>query len=97
MNVKIWYTVAALIGGLATFIYVYIDRLDHLRYVSEIRGNPPVPTFDPAVFQFVLGLSVLFVPIGACAGLLALFIVTSLWRTLKSYQRRRSRRDIPWR
>ena len=64
MNVKIWYTSAAILGGLATFIYVYIDRLDHLRYVSEIRDGPPVQTFDPAVFQFVLGLSVLFVPIG---------------------------------
>lgn len=97
MNTKILYTAAALIGGLATFIYVYIDRLDHLRYVSEIRDGPPVSTFDPAVFQFVLGLSVLFVPIGACAGLIALFIVISLWNTLKSYQRRRSRRDIRWR
>ncbi|MXY20919.1 MAG: hypothetical protein F4Y49_06245 [Dehalococcoidia bacterium] len=97
MNVKIWYTSAAILGGLATFIYVYIDRLDHLRYVSEIRDGPPVQTFDPAVFQFVLGLSVLFVPIGACAGLLAVLIISSLWRTLKSYQRRRSRRDISWR
>ena len=97
MNVKIWYTSAAILGGLATFIYVYIDRLDHLRYVSEIRNGPPVPTFDPAVFQYALGLSVLFVPIGACAGLLAALIVNSLWKTLKSYQRRRSRRDISWR
>ncbi len=97
MNVKIWYTAAAILGGLATFIYVYIDRLDHLRYVAEIRNGPPVPTFDPAVFQFALGLSVLFVPIGACAGLIVVFIVSSLWRTLKSYQRRRSRRDIGWR
>ena len=80
MNVKIWYTSAAILGSLATFIYVYIDRLDHLRYVSEIRDGPPVPTFDAAVFQYALGLSVLFVPIGACAGLIAIFIVTSLWR-----------------
>ena len=97
MNVKIWYTVAGVIGGLATFIYVYIDRLDHLRYVSEIRDGPPVATFDPAVFQYVLGLSVLFVPIGACVGLIAMLIVTSLWGMLKSYQRRRARRGIPWR
>ena len=97
MNVKIWYTVAGVIGGLATFIYVYIDRLDHLRYVSEIRDGPPVQTFDPAVFQYVLGLSILFVPIGACAGLIVVVLIDSLWKTLKSYQRRRSRRDIPWR
>ncbi len=97
MNVKIWYTAAAIVGGLATFIYVYIDRLDHLRYVSELRDGPPVSTFDPTVFQYVLGLSVLFVPIGACVGLLALFIINSLWKTLKSYQRRKSRRDIRWR
>ena len=97
MTMKILYFAAAILGGLAIFIYFYIDRLEHLRYVSEIRDGPPVPMFDPTVFQYVLGLSVLFVPIGACAGLLVLLIINSLWKTLKSYQRRRSRRDIRWR
>ena len=94
---KIWYTVAGLAGGLATFIYIYNYSLTDLRADSLRLGGPPVPMLDPAVFQYALGLSVLFVPIGACAGLIALLIVTSLWRTLKSRQRRRSRRDIRWR
>ena len=97
MNTKIWYTAAAIIGGLATFIYTYIDRLDHLRYVSSINDGPPVPMLDPAVFQYAFGLSVLFVPIGVCAGLIAMLMIVSLWKTLKSYQRRKSRRDISWR
>ncbi len=91
MNVKIWYTVAGLIGGLVTFIYVYNYSLTDLRADSLRLGGPPVPMFDPAVFQYALGLSVLFVPIGTCAALIALFIVNTVWNMSKSFIRRRSR------
>ncbi len=97
MNVKIWYTLAGLIGGLATFIYIYNYSLADLREDSLRLGGPPVPMLDPAVFQYAFGLSVLFVPIGVCAGLIAMLMIVSLWKTLKSYQRRKSRRDISWR
>ncbi len=71
---------AALIGGLAMFVYTYIYVLTDLREDSVRLDGPPVPTFDTIVFLDALGLSILFVPIGACAGLLVLFILSVLWK-----------------
>lgn len=85
------YFATAILGGLATFIYVYIYVLTDLREDSARLGGPPIPTFDSIVFLDALGLSILFVPIGACAALMALFTVNTVWNMSKSFIRRRSR------
>ncbi len=58
------YFLCAFIGGLATIVFVYQNRLNYLTERGSDSG-----AFDPVVLMWALGLSILFVPIGVLLGL----------------------------
>ena len=85
------YATCAVLGGLSAFALFYARRIGYFQERAETLGREAPAMLDSVILMESIGLSVLFIPIGAAIGLGVGAVIHIALGAVKEYRRKR-----PW-